>query len=144
MMTYVWTEELSVGVKELDDQHRHLFNLINALIAKSEAGEEGPEQEVLRLLDELMNYNVYHLGIEEEHMQAYDCVSKEHFESHQTYRDASHAMAAEAHRAVASGNGSARFTALRELAQFAGDWHLRHIAHADKTYTKCFNDHGLH
>ena len=55
-----WTEALSVGVEEIDAQHRELFRRAARLLEGIHAGE--PE-ELGALLDFLYRYAVEHFGV---------------------------------------------------------------------------------
>src|SRR5512138_133960 len=61
-----WTPALSVGVEEIDAQHRELFRRAGRLLEGIQAGE--PE-ELGQLIDFLYRYAVEHFGAEEEHMR---------------------------------------------------------------------------
>lgn len=61
-----WTQALSVGVEEIDAQHRELFRRAARLLEGIHGGE--PE-ELGGLLDFLYRYAVEHFGAEEEHMR---------------------------------------------------------------------------
>ena len=61
-----WTQALSVGVEEIDAQHRELFDRAARLLEGIRGGE--PE-ELGALLDFLYRYAVEHFGAEEEHMR---------------------------------------------------------------------------
>jgi len=59
-----WTKEISVGVASLDDDHKKLIDIINALHAGIVAGHK---KEILAaVLDQLVNYTKFHFAKEEE------------------------------------------------------------------------------
>ena len=61
-----WSDELSTGIAEQDDQHRTLIELINRL---SSAIQDDRDTAILTtVLTELVDYTVYHFGYEEELM----------------------------------------------------------------------------
>lgn len=69
-MAIEWTEDLAVGFKEIDDQHKELFNMINRML---DACSQGKGKEVLNeILGFLENYVVNHFGTEEKLMQQYN------------------------------------------------------------------------
>ena len=81
-----WKSELySVNVDEIDQQHQHLFHLLNKLF---DSMSKGSDKEVLReVLTELMDYTHYHFGCEEAHfceLSRYKCKEK-HKEEHQEF-----------------------------------------------------------
>jgi hemerythrin len=61
-----WTEDLSVGVDEIDEQHRELFRRAGKLL---EGLKKGEPEEIGGLIDFLHEYAVEHFGAEEEHMR---------------------------------------------------------------------------
>lgn len=67
MMT--WTDALSVNIKEIDDQHKKLVNMVNQLHAAMLKGEG--KTVVGPILAELTANTVYHFSIEEGYMNKY-------------------------------------------------------------------------
>lgn len=68
-MAIEWTEDLAVGAKEIDDQHKELFRMVNQML---EACTQGKGKEVLtEMLKFLEDYVVTHFGTEERFMQQY-------------------------------------------------------------------------
>ena len=61
-----WTRDLSVGVAEIDSQHRELFGMINDLDAAIRDGK--PKKEIARLVGFLDDYILIHFGSEEKYM----------------------------------------------------------------------------
>ena len=61
-----WTEDLSVGVTEIDNQHKELFRRRNDLIDAIAAGRG--HDELVRLTSFLETYIVTHFGLEEYYM----------------------------------------------------------------------------
>jgi hemerythrin len=66
-MKVEWAEYLSVGVAEIDDQHKLLFDKFNALLAACDTGSSADE--VNRLFSFLGTYVVTHFSDEERLMQ---------------------------------------------------------------------------
>ena len=58
-----WTEELSVGIPAIDEQHQKLITLINELHRAIESGKGHEKLE--RIVDELLVYTREHFGYEE-------------------------------------------------------------------------------
>jgi hemerythrin len=69
-MQVKWTEDFSVGVGEIDRQHKELFARINDLDSALRQGKA--KEEVLRLIDFLDEYAVSHFAMEEGYMSAHD------------------------------------------------------------------------
>lgn len=64
-----WTSRLSVGVDEIDDQNKELFDRINGLLKAALQGE-GP-QKIGEILTFLSDYTVVHFELEEKYMIQY-------------------------------------------------------------------------
>ena len=64
-----WTEDLAVGIEEIDSQHQELFRKINELL---DACNQGKGKEVVgKIIDFLGSYVVEHFRCEEENMRKY-------------------------------------------------------------------------
>ena len=61
-----WSEDLSVGVELIDEQHKEMFNRINRLLRA--IGEIGGAEQVVATADFLQDYVVQHFAAEEEQM----------------------------------------------------------------------------
>lgn len=70
MPLMTWNDELSVKVKEIDDQHRKLIGLINILNDAIQAGEG--KQILEETLSELVDYTGYHFQTEEKYMKKFE------------------------------------------------------------------------
>jgi hemerythrin len=66
---FEWSDEYSIGVDEVDVQHKRFLNLIRRTYEVADQTIEN--KEVSNLLDELMKYAHFHFGSEELLMQAY-------------------------------------------------------------------------
>jgi len=79
-----WTESLSVGDPELDEQHRGVFALVNRL---SEAADAGQGREVVgETLDALLRHCERHFEAEEAHMERLQYVGlRHHREQHLSF-----------------------------------------------------------
>ena len=69
-MKLEWTQEFSVGVEEIDSQHKELFDRINNLDSAMKQGRA--KEEVVRLIQFLDTYVIIHFGAEEKYMTDYD------------------------------------------------------------------------
>lgn len=65
-MQLQWTRDLSVGVEEIDSQHRELFRKINELDGAIKHGRA--KDEIIRLVEFLNDYVGRHFGTEERYM----------------------------------------------------------------------------
>ena len=64
-----WESRFSVSIKEIDEQHKKLFEIINSLHDAMKAGKG--KDALGKVLSELVNYTVYHFGTEEKMFQKY-------------------------------------------------------------------------
>lgn len=63
MAKFVWTDQLSVGIDVIDQQHRRIVEYINQLDDARTSGHS--RQEVGYLINELVDYTISHFGFEE-------------------------------------------------------------------------------
>lgn len=119
-----WQDEFSVGIDAIDDQHKKLLALINALWDATVSG--APIDQLLAHLDELERYTGYHFSDEENAMRAAGYPGMdEHCRAHRNFIER---IAAEKQQIGKSGYVSL------DLVRFLQDWLLRHIAVQDKHY----------
>jgi len=69
-MKLQWAQDLSVGVEEIDSQHKELFDRINSLDSAMKQGRA--KDEVVRLIEFLDAYVIRHFGAEEKYMTHHD------------------------------------------------------------------------
>ncbi|MDO8987131.1 MAG: hemerythrin domain-containing protein [Coriobacteriia bacterium] len=68
MAYFEWSVDLETGHQDIDDQHRHLFELANKLQAAALVQEEDDEETVADTIYELTDYVVQHFNDDEELM----------------------------------------------------------------------------
>ena len=69
-ITLKWSKSISVGIEEIDQQHRDLFSIINDLIHIYK--QPGHRNEILRILHAMMKYTERHFSTEDEFMTLYE------------------------------------------------------------------------
>lgn len=124
-----WTEAMSVGLPELDDDHKGLVDLINRL---GDASREGHRSEPLRqALMQLMRYTEAHFGREQKVLSV--CGYPElphHIEEHGAFVEKIQEVA---RRFDADPEGTAE-EIRRDLVEFLRDWLNHHIMIEDMAY----------
>lgn len=81
-----WTERYSVGIKELDEQHRHLFEIFFTLLEADDATLESSV--VAKALASLKTYTHEHFELEEEYMSKCGYPDLEsHISIHDSFRE---------------------------------------------------------
>ena len=126
-----WSDEFSVGVEELDHQHKQLVNLINKLI--DNRGAPIDSETMPRVLGGLLNYVQQHFSLEEELMAKHDFPGLEdHRKHHMGFTEALINMV----------NNSEDVSA-EELLVYLDEWLRSHIIHDDQDYREFFIEKGV-
>jgi len=129
MTVLIWTEAMSVGVPELDEDHRWLISIINRL-GESTVLEESHEPVRLCLLD-LLRYAEKHFGREESVMLVCGFPGLEvHKEEHQDFIDEMQRVMRRFEKDPKAMAGYVR----EGLLAFLRDWLNHHILIEDKAY----------
>ena len=130
-----WTDNYSVSVKTIDEQHKKLVVMINELYDAMSSGNK--EKDILsKIIQGLANYAVYHFGTEEDWMKKFAFPG---YAFHKGEHDNFVAKVSE------FGEKFNKGTVLLdvEVLKFLKDWLLNHILKTDKLYTACFNQNGI-
>jgi hemerythrin len=128
-----WSESLSVGIEELDDQHKNLVEMVNRM--HEAIHERHGSEAVQSILAELANYTVIHFAVEEALMRLLDYPDyEEHFAIHKELVDQVLYLQAK----VASGKTAVSF----ELLHFLKTWLTKHILQEDMAYSEFFINAG--
>ena len=131
---FEWTEEMSVHVTSIDDQHKRLIEMTNALYRqmKDRAGRDAQRQTIAEMAD----YAVTHFRHEEQLMRRAQFPGYEgHIKLHEEFT----ARVAELKRR-ADGNG---FILTMEIMGFLRDWWKKHIMGTDRGYISSMEQHGI-
>ena len=129
-----WTKKNEVGVKEVDDQHKKLFDMLNAL---HQATANGDEQSVLMgILDELIEYTVYHFQTEEDLFEEFDYPD---YLEHKTVHDDLTRQAVELQQKFREGSATISF----EVLDFLNSWLVDHTIGMDKEMGPFLNGKGV-
>ena len=125
----IWTDELSVGIEEIDEQHKVLVNLINKMHTAIE--EHHGSDVVSEILSELADYTKIHFAVEESLMRILDYPG---YEDHKVIHDELLDNVLELQKKVAFGKTAISF----ELMHFLKSWLSKHIMEEDMQYTGFF------
>ncbi|MBU0484036.1 MAG: bacteriohemerythrin [Proteobacteria bacterium] len=134
MGLFVWKDDYSVNIKEIDTQHKKLIDMINEL---HEAMSERRGKDVLNdILAKLANYTVSHFSTEERIMRTNDYPAyQEHREKHEKMTAKVLALQNE----VKTGKG----TITLEVMNFLKNWLDKHILGTDKQYAPFLKSKGV-
>jgi hemerythrin len=130
-----WSEEFSVGISEIDEQHKTLFNLVN-MMHLAILDHKGTSA-CAEVLDELIDYTRIHFGLEQSlmHIGKYP-----EYEAHcALHRELVEEVVALQNK-IHSGKAAISF----ELLHFLRTWLTKHILGEDKKYGEFFasNEHS--
>jgi len=124
-----WTEAMSVGVAELDQQHQGLVALLNQFHEQMMAGRG--RAALAPVLDELLRYTEVHFAAEE---RLFLELGYPHALSHHVQHVA---LTAKVHALRDEAAAGRRFVSLETL-NFLRDWLTEHIMNADMAYKPFF------
>ncbi|MCL2075517.1 MAG: bacteriohemerythrin [Betaproteobacteria bacterium] len=122
---FIWSDEYSVGIDEIDEQHKNLFAMAEKL-HQAIMNHEGSSA-CKTILAELVDYTRVHFTLEQTLMRvgkypAYE----EHCKHHESLLEKVDAL----QQKVASGQAAISF----ELLQFLRNWLTKHILSEDAKY----------
>lgn len=125
MKKMVWTDAFSVGVPLMDEQHKRLIEMINALADASEAVC------VFDIIMRMYSYADEHFLAEEALMRRHDYGGRdEHIAAHRNFRSKATDLADRDYT-----QGVAR----REVFSYLREWLSEHILKVDMAYKGCFS-----
>ncbi len=124
-----WTEKMSVGMAEMDADHKELIRIINQLAA--DADEEGRQAAVRQSLFGLLRYAEYHFAREERVLAA--CQYPDIEEQKAEHRDFV-ARIREFHRRFDADPEDSAAVVNQALLTFLQDWLNHHILIEDMAY----------
>jgi hemerythrin-like metal-binding protein len=129
-----WRDDLGVGVASIDEQHKKLVNMLNAL---NDAVERGDADSVLaKIFEGLVLYTPKHFGYEEELIANYGYPDTE---AHVKEHEALQGQALDLKAKMDAGD----FMVGVEVLAFLKDWLTNHILKSDKGYSQHLVSHGV-
>lgn len=138
MPKYEWIKKYSVGVKEIDKQHEHYFDITNDII-KLTGQDNVSADDLLSKIDELYDYARYHFTTEENIFKKYGYPeAKEHMDAHEVYWEKIDQFVLK----MKTGGVDIKEITL-EVAEFAGSWLVNHIMEVDLKYISFMRENGI-
>lgn len=129
-----WSNELSVGIEEIDAQHKVLVDLLNEI---HDAMRQGRTVQTTKgIIDRLGEYTRVHFAVEESLMRI---LHYPDYERHKEEHDELIAQLTDMHAKWEKGKGAIGF----ELAHFLKTWLTEHIMEGDKRYSAHFLAQGI-
>jgi hemerythrin len=135
---FEWKEEYSVNVKEIDDQHKHFFEIISNVYTLKE--QPSLTLEDLRgSVEELRDYALFHLSTEEFYFDKFNFDgAAEHVEVHNAFRRRIGDLIG-----TIEDKGADPKILVESIARFCGEWLANHILEMDRLYIDCFVKNGM-
>jgi hemerythrin-like metal-binding protein len=133
-MAIQWSEDLSVGVKEIDEQHQEFVSILNNLYEFIYQSKNREELGIL--LGQLASYADKHFKTEEKYFDQFNYeFAEEHKEEHRKLTQ----KVVDFQASFLAGEKEINV----ELVDFLEDWLVHHLGNHDKKYMQCFKDNGL-
>ena len=130
----VWEESFSVGVKDLDEQHKQLIKMVNTLINKEDVKVDS--ETISDVLTELTKYAEYHFEKEEQYLIDYDYPEySAHKEQHKVFKKKVVTFCIE--------TMAEKVTIPAEILSYLKSWLVNHILESDMKYKTFFKNHRL-
>lgn len=135
MTNLIWNDTYSVGVKEIDDQHKKIFTIINSRFDLMKNADN--DEKLKAILKELSDYASYHFATEEQYFMqfSYD-KTIEHIAHHDAYKKAMQEFTLKL-------TNENKLVVAYALMDYLVGWWINHVTGADQEYKDCFAKHGL-
>ena len=133
MVFFEWTDKLSVGVEQMDTQHKRLIAIINDFHTASNKASD--KSAVEKAIESLVDYVKIHFNEEESLMQKYDFPQ---LELHKRIHDRLVQKVNEYAIKLQTGQKILNL----DMAIFLKGWLEDHIGQTDKKYGEFIAEHG--
>lgn len=134
MTMLAWSDDYSVAIQEIDEQHKQLVALINNLYTAM-AGKRDREQ-IGRIINELVDYTRIHFAVEECLMRMF------HYQGYDAHKDMHDGIVKRVKGFQERYHGGDDMVGM-ELLLFLKDWLLTHIQKVDRLYSDHLLKHGV-
>lgn len=133
-MLMKWNDSYSVNVREIDAQHKQLFELVNELLDAMQ--KQKAQDIILKIINGLADYAVDHFKFEEKYFQQFNYPqTAEHVKEHEAFIK----KVTEFKKGYEENPNLLTI----QVLHFLRDWLKKHIKGTDKNYVAFFNQNGL-
>jgi hemerythrin-like metal-binding protein len=134
MQPIPWKEQYEVGVKEIDEQHQHLLDIINQVIVSIEKRNEW--KTTSSIIDSLIHYAYNHFSTEERYMleSGYPELSW-HIGLHLEFIRKVFVMSERAKQRIPGVH--------QEILSYLEKWYYEHVLEIDRKYMSYFVEKGI-
>lgn len=131
---FKWQDRYSINVGTIDSQHEKWLGIMNKLFIIFK--NKGSKTEILRILQEMKSYTVFHFGTEERYFAKYNYAEAEkHKQLHKEFIKTLDKFRADYERDSS--------TLTMEMMAFMQKWLTNHIIKEDVKYANLFASKGL-
>lgn len=134
MALLTWNDSYSVKVRQFDDQHKKLVEMINSLHDAMKVGKGRETMDII--LKSLIDYTKTHFADEERLMTQHQFPG---YEKHKKEHNLLTIQAQEINKQLEAGT----FVVSQELLTFLREWLVKHIQGEDKQYGPFLNGKGI-
>lgn len=129
-MLMQWSTQLELGIKEIDDQHHRLLDLMNEAqgLVDQAKNEVDCYDDIMAILNELLEYTEYHFGYEEELME------KANYEGLEDQKIQHDAFVRKIKSFIESDIDENQLKSLDKITFFLINWISQHILNTDSKY----------
>jgi hemerythrin len=135
MEKITWNESLSVGVEEIDRQHKQLVNMLNQLLGMD--GITVDSETISDTLTRMTDYADYHFTSEEKLMREQD------YPEYEVHRR-EHIEFMRKTALLSMGTMTYQKTIPTEMLEYLKTWLIEHILKSDMKYKQFFEQEGIH
>jgi hemerythrin len=129
-----WTNDFSVNVKELDDQHQKMFAIINDLQEQIDLGKGN--QILSRVFKQMHEYAIFHFTSEEKLLMGAGCPLLDQ-------QKVEHAYFIQKLSVFNNDFRNFRIGLAKEVMSFLRNWWKLHILNHDKQFSAFLNEKGI-
>lgn len=140
-MPIVWTKEYSIGVDEMDAQHKMLLIIINRLelISQGNPNRVDFDNKVKSVIQELYNYTVLHFSSEEVILKMFHYPDFDnHKKQHDKFIQLVEGKKVNIEKLLDEDKLDEVKVELKEIYNFLSNWLITHIKKTDSDYTIFF------
>ena len=134
MEKITWNQSLSVGIEEIDRQHKQLVNMLNQLLVFD--GVTVDSETISDTLTRMTDYADYHFNSEEHYMQEYG------YPEYETHRK-EHIEFMRKTAQFSLDTMEYKKTIPADMLEYLKTWVIEHILKSDMAYKPFFKQKGL-
>ncbi|MCF7825584.1 MAG: bacteriohemerythrin [Candidatus Marinimicrobia bacterium] len=125
MQALVWNNRFNVGIREFDQHHKILFEMVNSLIIAKE--ENSGPQVIKNSLEQLHMYTIFHFTAEEAMMRHFEF---DGLDEHVAEHEALLQQVIDYQDRIAANDG----VTIDEMLEFLAGWLIDHTLGLDQLY----------